>query len=170
MRAKVGIRTLNHMGLTYNFLTDWWFRIGLRLQFFFFNHIFWVLFCNFLLPCWSFQTFRSLVSHARCGEAIEASSKGILEKEAQIKTAEDIDPWKLEPKWSEKGQKSIDITAVWRWWHGWAFAVKASWYIPFMIFAQVVSDIFFVAHKMFHRPGSSPRLGYSKIPWCLSST
>jgi hypothetical protein len=48
------------------------------------------------------------VSHARCGEAIEASSKGILEKEAQIKTAEDIDPWKLEPKWSEKGQKSID--------------------------------------------------------------
>ena len=158
------------MGLTYNFLTDWWFRIGLRLQFFFFNHIFWVLFCNFLLPCWSFQTFRSLVSHARCGEAIEASSKGILEKEAQIKTAEDIDPWKLEPKWSEKGQKSIDITAVWRWWHGWAFAVKASWYIPFMIFAQVVSDRFFVAHKMFHRPGSSPRLGYSKIPWCLSST
>ena len=105
MRAKVGIRTLNHMGLTYNFLTDWWFRIGLRLQFFFFNHIFWVLFCNFLLPCWSFQTFRSLVSHARCGEAIEASSKGILEKEAQIKTAEDIDPWKLEPKWVRKGSE-----------------------------------------------------------------
>ena len=146
-----------------------WFAIAVFLLQSYFLGYFFVTFCFPPDPFRLLDTFRSLVSHARCGEAIEASSKGILEKEAQIKTAEDT-LVNLSQNGQKKGQKSIDITAVWRWWHGWAFAVKASWCILFMIFAQVVSASFFVAQNMFHRFGSPRRGGYSKIPWCLSST